>query len=87
MAGYRVFIKTSAAKELEAVGSRKDRGRIAGKIRALGRQPRSHGCEKLRGGLELYRVRVGSYRVVYSIDDSAGEVHVVKVGHRRDAYR
>ena len=45
-----------------------------------------HGCEKL-SGLEQYRVRQGDYRVVYSVDDEASTVLVVKVGHRRDVYR
>jgi mRNA interferase RelE/StbE len=87
VASYRVFIKPSAAKELEAVGQRRGRERLVERIRSLGSEPRPHGCEKLSGPTELYRVRVGSYRIVYSIDDASSEVLVVKVGHRRDVYR
>jgi mRNA interferase RelE/StbE len=87
VASYSVFIKPSAGKELEAVRGRKDLERIIARIRALGREARPHGFEKLSGQAELYRIRVGSYRVVYSIDDSAAQVHVVKVGHRKDVYR
>ena len=87
MASYRVLIQPSAGRELEAVGQKKDRERIVARIRSLGSEPRPHGGEKLSNKFGLYRVRVGSYRVVYTIDDSATEVHVVKVGHRRDVYR
>jgi mRNA interferase RelE/StbE len=87
VASYKVLIKPSAGKELEAVGHMKDRIRIIRKIRTLGKDPRPAGSEKLSGPFELYRIRVGSYRVIYSIDDEAVEVHVVKIGHRKDVYR
>ena len=86
MARYRVFIKPSAAKELEAVGTRKDRRRIVQRIHSLAADPRPPGCQKLSGA-EKYRIRCGAYRVVYSIQDVELAVHVVKVGHRRDVYR
>jgi mRNA interferase RelE/StbE len=84
---YSVFIKPSAGKEFEAVDQRKDRERLAERIRSLAAGPRPPGCDKLSGHAELYRVRVGRYRVVYSIDDAASEVHVIKIGHRKDVYR
>jgi mRNA interferase RelE/StbE len=85
VAGYSLLIKPSAAKELEAL-SQKDRTRVVGRIRALATEPRPPGCEKLSGE-EKYRVRQGEYRVLYTIDDQAREVVVVKIGHRRDVYR
>lgn len=87
MASYRLFIKPSAAKELEAVGQKKDRERIVTRVRSLGGTPRPPGCEKLAGQEGLYRVRSGSYRIVYWVDDRELEVHVIKIGHRRDVYR
>ena len=87
MASYSVLIKPSAGRELEAVGQRKDRERIVARIRALASEPRPHGCEKPSGKFGLYRVRVGSYRIVYAVDDPATEGHVIKVGHRREVYR
>jgi len=87
VAGYRVLIKPSAAKELEAVGQKKDRERLVGRVRALGSEPGPQGCEKLSGQYGLFRLRVGSYRIVYTIDDGSAKVHVVKVGHRKDVYR
>jgi mRNA interferase RelE/StbE len=85
VASYRLLIKRSAVKELEALPA-KDRRRMVPRIEGLASEPRPHGCEKL-SGLEQYRVRQGDYRVVYGVDDEARVVIVVKIGHRRDVYR
>jgi mRNA interferase RelE/StbE len=85
VASYKLQIKPSAAKELEGLPI-DDRRRIVERIAALAAEPRPAGCEKL-SGLDKYRVRQGSYRVLYAIDDAAYSVTVVKVGHRRDVYR
>ena len=87
MASYRVLIKPSAAKEIEAVGQKEDRQRIVTRIRSLGRDPRPFGSEKLSGKGNLYRLRVGRYRVVYSIGDAELVVVVVRAGHRKSVYR
>jgi mRNA interferase RelE/StbE len=87
VARYRVLIKSSAAKEIEAVDQKKDRQRIVAKIQALADDPRPAGCEKLSGEQDRYRVRVGRYRVIYSIGDDELLVVVVRVGHRKDIYR
>jgi mRNA interferase RelE/StbE len=86
VAGYEVFIKPSALKELESVGSRKLRRSLAEHIEALTDNPRPQGCRKLTGA-DRYRIRRGAYRVVYSIEDERRIVVVVKIGHRRDVYR
>ena len=86
MASYKLYLKRSAARELEAVGSRKDRRRLVAKIRSLAVDPRPPGCQKLSGS-EKYRVRQGSYRIVYSIEDDRLVVTVVRVAHRREVYR
>ena len=78
MASYKVFIKRSAAKELEAVESKKDRRKLVAKIRSLGADPRPPGCQKLSGS-EKYRVRQGVYRILYSIKDDRLVVTVVQV--------
>ena len=84
MGKFRVLIKSSAAKELEAIDKKKDRQRIVARIASLADEPRPPGCEKLSGHRDLYRVREGSYRVVYSIDAVEIVVLVIKIGHRRD---
>ena len=87
MAGYRVLIKPSAAKEIDAIGAKKDRQRIVARILALADEPRPAGCEKLAGAEGCYRVRQGQFRIVYAINDASDTVEVVKVGHRREVYR
>ncbi len=85
MAGYRLFIKPSAAKEIETL-PKQDRRRIVAKITALARDPRPPGCEKLSAH-DQYRLRQGNYRILYEIQDADLIVVVIKVGHRRDVYR
>jgi mRNA interferase RelE/StbE len=84
---YRILIKASAAKEIEAVGQKKDRQRIVRQIQSLADNPRPAGCEKLSGQSDRYRVREGNYRIVYSVDDRTLFVNVAKVGHRKEVYR
>lgn len=86
MERYRVFIKTSALKEIEAIDPKADRRRIVRRIRGLAADPRPPGCEKL-SGRDRYRLRQGTYRIVYSIEDENLVVYVVKVGYRKDVYR
>lgn len=85
MASYRLLVKPSAAKELEVV-PRKDRRRLAMRMRDLAEQPRPPGTEKLSGH-DLYRIRQGNYRILYEIVDHDLTVTVIKIGHRRDVYR
>ena len=84
---YRLVIKASAAKELEAIGQKTDRLRLVACIQLLATQPKPVGVEKLSGQLELYRIRAGNYRVVYEIDNGHIVVTVIKVGHRKEIYR
>jgi mRNA interferase RelE/StbE len=81
------LIKSSAAKELEAVGTKADRQRIVQRIQAVAENPRSQGSEKLAGYTHRYRVRQGSYRIIYLIDDERREVTIFRIGHRREVYR
>lgn len=83
MASYKLFIKPSAAKEMEAIPLKGVRRKLAAKIGALAAEPRPHGSEKL-SGQERYRIRQGEYRAVYEIDDRERTVVVVRVAHRRD---
>ena len=87
MAGYRLLIKPSAKKEIEALGQKRDRQRIVSQIAALASEPRPTGSEKLAGAEGLYRVRRGQFRVLYAVDDAARTVEVIRVGHRREVYR
>ena len=86
MESYELFIKPSAAKELEAIGRKSDRTRIVDKIYTLKDSPRPPGCEKLTGH-DRYRLRQGQFRILYVVDEDEHVVTVVKIGHRRDVYR
>ncbi len=86
MPRYSIRIKPSAVKEIESVGTKTGRRRIIAQIRKLADEPRPLGSEKL-SGQDKYRVRVGRYRIVYSIEDRDLVVYVVKVGHRKEVYR
>lgn len=82
---HEVRIGRSAAKELESLPDQII-GRVAAKIDSLAAQPRPAGCRKLRGGDDLWRVRVGDYRVVYAINDTQSSVEIRVIRHRKDAY-
>ena len=82
---YSVRIKRSTEKEMDGLPiSVFDR--VVETIRALEIDPRPHGSRKLRG-LEQFRLRVGSYRILYTVDDDNRLVEIIAVGHRRDVYR
>jgi mRNA interferase RelE/StbE len=84
VAVYSIFIKKSAARELEGL-AKEDLRKVLKRIATLGENPSPAGAEKL-AGVELWRIRQGDYRIVYSIEDDALTVWVVKAGHRRDVY-
>jgi mRNA interferase RelE/StbE len=86
MARYELRVKPSVAKDLRGL-AKADVKRILSRMQALRDDPRAPGCEKLAGNAELYRVRQGVYRIVYSIDDQQVVIEVVKVGHRGEVYR
>ncbi len=86
MASYKLRIGKSAARELAAIPRKADRRRIVERIKALADTPRPPGCQKL-SGYDRYRIRQGPYRVLYQIRDDMLIVTVVRVAHRREAYR
>jgi mRNA interferase RelE/StbE len=83
---YTVVFARSARKELQNLDPQVAR-RILKAIEALVANPRPSGVVKLEGASDLWRVRVGEWRVVYRISDRDRVVDVIAVRHRRDAYR
>ena len=81
---YAVSILRRAQKELGQLPSQTFE-RACDAIRSLAGNPRPPGCRKLVGR-DGRRIRVGDYRVIYQIDDSARTILVLHVGHRRDIY-
>lgn len=86
MGRYKVRIKKSALKELEAIASKKDRRRIVSRIEALAIDPRPDGAVKL-SGFDRYRLRQGRYRILYMIRDRELIVYVVKIADRKGVYK
>jgi mRNA interferase RelE/StbE len=86
MADYTVSFARSARKELEQLPSLVA-GRIMDKIEALAGNPRPPGIIKLHGEKNLWRLRVGDYRVVYAIDDHSKRIDISIIRHRREVYR
>ena len=82
---YRVNLHRPAEKELDRLTAG-IRQRIGAKLLELENNPRPHGVQKLQGH-DGYRIRIGDYRVLYLIDDRAGTIEVLAVGHRREVYR
>lgn len=82
---YAVGFARSARKELESLDDA-TLNRVYSRIEALADVPRPRGCRKLRGSKDLWRIRVGAYRVVYQIDDDASTVDIRVVGDRKDVY-
>ncbi len=82
---YQVVL-TAAAEKAVAKFPKSTRVRIAERLTALGNNPRPPGSIKLTGE-EAYRIRVGDYRIIYSIYDDRLLVLVIDIGHRGDVYR
>ena len=83
---YEIIIKPAAEKGLDKV-PRFARRRIVEILEGLRVDPRPAGVVKLTDKEDLWRVRVGEYRIVYEIDDRQAIVTVLRVAHRKDAYR
>ena len=81
---YEVLIEKRAQRALGKV-VQPHRDRIVSAIRGLSGDPRPPGVKKL-SGREAWRIRVGSYRILYEISDTELVVLVVAVGDRRDVY-
>jgi mRNA interferase RelE/StbE len=83
---FNVELTNSARKELRDIGSEVIE-RIATKLIELASDPFAPGTKKLQGEDDLYRARVGDYRVVYTVDTKARVVKVQAISHRSDVYR
>jgi len=82
---YSIEFRPAARKTLGELPV-SDRLRVAKAIAKISENPYCPGCKKLKGS-EFWRIRVGNYRVVYSVVESTLVVLVVKIGHRREVYR
>jgi mRNA interferase RelE/StbE len=85
MASYHVVLTSSAEKELQKLSSQVI-ARMISRLENLGSNPRPAGCKKLKGGDREWRIRVGDYRAVYTIDDTKLLVEVTRIRHRSEVY-
>lgn len=83
---YSIQFTPRATRDLEGL-PRPDQLRIAARIDSLATKPRPAGCQKLKGPQPFYRIRIGDFRVIYSIQDRKLVVLVVRIGNRKDIYR
>lgn len=82
---YQIFVKPAAQRQIKKLTPAVQKSLIA-LIESLSADPRPLGCKKLKGRQNEYRARLGNYRVIYSIEDAALVITIIKVGHRRDIY-
>ena len=85
MTDYQITFSRSARKELESLPAEIN-NKIFPKIIALATEPRLDGCRKLVGEENLWRIRIGDYRVIYSINDDTRIIDITAVRHRSKAY-
>ena len=82
---YKVVASKTASKELADLPTQVV-NRIVPAIKKLGDDPRPPGCKKLKGEQDAWRIRIGDYRVIYTVNDVVRIVDVRSVGHRKDIY-
>lgn len=86
MTSYDIEITRTAEKQLAKL-PREDQRRVVRAVLALREDPRPRGSRKLSGYDDVFRLRVGHYRVIYSVSDETLIVLVLKIGRRGDVYR
>jgi len=86
MASYEIEISRTAERQLKKLAE-EDQLRVVRAMLALTEEPRPRGSRKLTGYDDVFRIRVGRFRVLYSVSDARLVILVLKIGHRRDGYR
>jgi mRNA interferase RelE/StbE len=86
MASYQIEWKSSARKELKKLPPEVIR-KIIDAVESLADNPQPPNCRKLVGSEQTWRIRVGDYRIIYNIFSSILIIEIVRVAHRKDAYR
>ncbi len=83
---HEVYLVRAAERDLKRL-STKDFQQLIAAIKALAQNPRPPGCRKITGSRNNWRIKVGNRRIIYEIDDTAMAVRVMRIRHRREAYR
>lgn len=83
---YEVWLSSSVERDLKRLEAQYF-NRIIKPIKSLAKDPKPSGCRKITGTKNDYRIRVGEFRIIYEIDDKEKAVRVMRVRHRKEAYR
>ena len=83
---YQIKILPAALRQLEEI-PRPDQKRIKNRIDNLARDPWPAGVKRLRGEHEFFRIRAGTYRIIYAVERDRLTILIIKIGHRRELYR
>ena len=83
---YKIVTNKSVDKSVKKL-PKSSRRRVNEKIKSLGKDPRPKGSVQLSGQPKMFRIRVGNYRILYSVEDVIRIVRIKKVGHRKNVYR
>jgi mRNA interferase RelE/StbE len=86
-ATYTVQLKPAAERDLKKIKDRTVLRRVVGAIDGLATNPRPPKVKALQGDSSILRIRVGDYRILYTIEDAVLLVLVARIGHRREVYR
>ncbi len=86
MARYRIEISRTAEKQLKKL-CREDQRRVVEAMVSLGKDPYPKGSRKLTGHDDVFRIRVGEFRILYSVSGKKLIIIILKIGHRKDVYR
>jgi len=86
MASYRIEVSATAEKQIRKL-PREDQVRVLRAIRPLAAQPTPPGSRKVRGYDDVYRIRVGTYRILYRVEGRRLVIIILKIGQRREIYR
>jgi len=86
MKTYRVEVSATAERQLQKLG-RADQRRLLAAMKALALQPKPRGSRKMESYDDIYRIRIGVFRIIYSVEDEALFILVLKIGHRKSVYR
>ena len=86
MSEFRIEVSATAEKQLRKLQKSAQLSMVKA-IKSLASQPRPRGSRRLQGYDDVYRIRTGRYRIIYSIEDRRLLIIVLKIGHRKDVYR
>lgn len=83
---YEIYLERGAERDLKRL-SGQDFRQIITVIKALAENPRPSGCWKITGSKSDWRLRIGDHRIIYEIDERPKVIRIMRVRHRREAYR